>query len=687
VRLHSRVPNALARTAAAAVAVLAVTAAAAGAPAVAGAVSAVRSMPTAATVSAAASRPPDAGRPVLLINGDRLMVRPASDGRSAVSDLPAVRNDSVLSLHRGSITDEIPADALPYLRRGLDPSLFDLTALQRAEAGGRLPVQVTFAGHQPDLPGATITRSGAGTAAGYLTVSSARAFGAALQRQFRTDHATGSYGSGGLFAGGADIALAGTPAPTPPVRPDFPMHTLTVTASNLSGKPDNGDVTWVFDADNLAAFDGGVENVGTFYHGVAKFSVPAGRYWVIGEFASFTGAAAVTRLDFLRQVTISQNTTAHVAEHAASSEITMATPRPAMPADVTFTTILGDRLGSLQSITWFNGLGPIWVSPVSQKPAVGTLQSYASEQLTSPHGAAGAPYAYNLDLAAQPGIIPAQHYQVRPPSLATVTEMYYQDVRSTGDWTTFGAFPNQGLMAFSLYPLALPGPQIQYFSAAATLLWSTGYDAFSPANGFPSGGQADDTFHVLRPGEHQIVDWNRYPLHPQPNISAGGAGGELLPLIPSAIRTGNTLTLTTSPFSDNQPGHLSAGSATGTTVTLSYEIDQNGVRISGGSALDGIPAVTLRKKPSAIRFTLDASRAGPSYVLSPSSETVWTWRSRQQSAATVSPSWYCSYTQSGTPLRRCIVQPMMTLSYRVRGLALTGTATPGQQLIDVQAVR
>jgi hypothetical protein len=59
---------------------------------------------------------------------------------------------------------EIPADALPYLGRGLSPSLFRVTSLLDAESDGRLPVQVSYHGPVPEVPGVTITRSGGGIA-------------------------------------------------------------------------------------------------------------------------------------------------------------------------------------------------------------------------------------------------------------------------------------------------------------------------------------------------------------------------------------------------------------------------------------------------------------------------------------------------------------------------------------------
>lgn len=625
-------------------------------------------------------RPAAVGRPVLLINGDRLVVTSAPGGRSAVAELPVTgRHASLVFWHQGHRTEVIPADALPFIGRGLDPSLFDLGQLERAESNGRLPVRLTFHGSRPALPGVTVTWAGRGSAEGYLTASSARAFGAALGGELSGGRARDSSAAAGLLADGAHLALAGASAARPHTTGLHAtgLHTLRVTASNLSGQPDSSGTAWVFDASSLAAFS----SSGSFAGGAATFRVPVGRYWVIGDFDGTVGGRDVRRLVFLPQFTVGRNTTVHVAERAATSKVTVVPPRPALPQVIRFTDVLRDQHGSIASIGWYSAPGTILVSPVWRRPTIGSVQAYTFEQLTSPAAAAGRPYVYNLDFRAPAGIIPVPHYRAVPAHLATVTERYYQEVQSRGDFYSFGAFPNEILMAQVLGPMPLPGLQTQYFTASPALLWSSSYFAF----GFPLGGQGDDTYRAFAPGP-RTVDWNRFPLHPQPNWSAGGAGGRLVPLIPAAIRSGSKMTLTIDPFSDNQPGHRSAGSAPGTKVSERYEIDQNGVRISHGSA-DGsglIPPVMLSRRPSVIRFRLEAARRGSSYRLSTGSHTVWTWRSQPRPAATVSRSWYCAQVIKGGQykvLRRCAVQPMMTLDYQVRGLALNGTASPGRQLI------
>jgi hypothetical protein len=137
----------------------------------------------------------------VLINGDRIM---AGTGRRSVAVMPAGAgpDGSLLTLGAGGVTDEIPVAAVPFLSRGLDPSLFNVSGPLRRERGDRVPVLVAYRGRRPALPGVTLTRAGGGVAAGYLTASSARVFGAALARQFAADRSRGSYGRDGMFSGG-----------------------------------------------------------------------------------------------------------------------------------------------------------------------------------------------------------------------------------------------------------------------------------------------------------------------------------------------------------------------------------------------------------------------------------------------------------------------------------------------------
>jgi hypothetical protein len=146
-----------------------------------------------------------------------------------------------------------PAAARRYLARYLDPSLFDVDQLASAEASGRLPLRIRYAGAAPpSLPGVSVVAAGNGSASGYLTPSSAKRFGAALARQAVADSAaarpgvpdsmvarsatpglfgsvtstprTGRSGSAGrfVFAPDSDFAVSGTyPTPMPLTRREY----------------------------------------------------------------------------------------------------------------------------------------------------------------------------------------------------------------------------------------------------------------------------------------------------------------------------------------------------------------------------------------------------------------------------------------------------------------------------------
>lgn len=274
------------------------------------AAAAERTAPVAVTAKGSSpATPSPAGRSVteLLIDGDTITI--PGPGTSPVQGGmltgPARGlSGALVSLRVGGRQYEIPAAALPYLGRGLDPSLFDVSALAVAERGGRLAVQVSYRGHLAALPGVTISRVRGGIAQGFLTAGSAKRFGAALMRQYLADHTNASYGADGLFADGLSVSRAGVQsgaargpatfgraAVTGPAQPHtsptgdrFALKRLTVTGADLAGRPDTGDVVLLYNADNSSLYDDWVESEGVFYHGVARFSVPAGHYWAIGDF-------------------------------------------------------------------------------------------------------------------------------------------------------------------------------------------------------------------------------------------------------------------------------------------------------------------------------------------------------------------------------------------------------------------
>ena len=550
-----------------------------------------RAGPATPAGSGGPATPGRAYRTIVLLNGDRLVTGPAAGGARVPAILPAARGglaEGLLALDLGGQAYDIPQVALPYLGRGLDPDLFVVSSLTRVETAGRLPVTVSYRGRVPSLPGVTISQARHGAARGYLTPAGAAAFGAALARQFAADHARGSYGQDGLFADGVSIRLAGLPATArPPVG--FPMHTLTVTGTNLAGKPDTGDSVMIVNTDNGSRFADPLESQNFFRNGVTKFSVPAGHYWAVGFFPTLLKQEIEWHVPILPQFTVSANTTVHIGERAADSEIAVKTPRAAVPVNEPFELRHTSAAGPASVAWWIGGYAPMFISPTTRRATAGTLQAYLSEQLFSPAKAAGTPYEYNVAYADTSGLIPPQRYVVRASGLATVHARYYSDVSTTGYESRFGVFPvqwktNPGVL---FLPRRVPRQQTEYLTGNPAVLWADTYEQYYKNL---AGGQLDDlrTFHA---GEQLTENWNAYPLHPGYNTNLVGAANPSpapAPATPSASRKGNELTLDVMPFSDSTLGHIGASGFVGGQagpygkIAGHYQIDENGKTIARG---------------------------------------------------------------------------------------------------------
>jgi hypothetical protein len=641
----------------------------------------------------------------VLLNGDKLITGPAA----RVPGLVPVRSrlaGPVLALDLGGQAYDIPQVALAYLGRGLDPDLFRVSALLRAETTARLPVTVSYDARVPSLPGVTISRAGGGTAQGYLTAAGAAAFGTALAQQFIADHARGSYGQDGLFAGGVSIRLAvkgdGEAGRAATERPPaaFPMHTLTVTGTNLAGKPDTGDEVDIFNTDNVGRFADLIESVNFFRHGVTKFSVPAGHYWALGIFPTLLRKKREFEfhLPILPQFTVSASTTVHVNERTANSEISVKTPRPAIPDNEVFELRHTSASGPASSEWFLGGYAPLFVSPTTRRATAGTQQAYLFEQLHSPGKAPGTPYEYDVAYADASGLIRPLQHVVHPSGLATVHSRYYSPVSTTGDEARFGVFAAQWPVAGVLFlPRRMPRQQTEYMTGNPAIRWSA-----TAQESNLGGGQSDD-LRIFHAGQRFAESWNASPLHAGYNTNLIGAAN-VAGAIPSASRKGDALTLDVTPFSDSTLGHVSAsGFFAGfggrkPLVSGHYEIDENGKVIAAGNPLEKFKqigpfgefhdTVTLSPHPATIRFVLNAAEKAKVAGLSTGSRTVWTWRSARQGSGTRLPAgWNCALARFGGPAggRACAVEPMMTIEYAVAGLSQLEATRPGPQTIHLSA--
>jgi len=470
------------------------------------------------------------------------------------------------------------------------------------------------------------------------------------------------------------------------------MHTLTIRGTSLTGPPDTGDLVQLINVDNTALLDPEA-GAGVFHDGVVKYSVPAGHYFAIAEF----GGSAQTpgnRFVVLPQFRVTGDTTVTIHGTAANSRVTMVTPRPATASTTGVWLLRTGKSGPPALFELYFGGNSVWLSPTVARPTVGTLRVAANQHLESPPGLA-VPYEYTLSYTDPPGIIPPQHYVVHAADLATVHERFYQAAPASGGFAFNGSFPaTDPNLARSWFGFIEPaGPALKFPGRLTEYAGGTGsarmewFGQYSPGR-LP--WQPGDR-RLLRPGQRLTENWSAYPLHPAANVLLDHEANMFGAVVPSALRAGNTLRLSIDPFDDNQPGHQIGVFApvSGVRVAGSYQVEQDGTKVAGGSAViqssstgQFYAEVPLAGRPATLRFTLDVSRTSRFFPLSTATKTAWTWRTAPAGPATLPAGWTCARF---TRTRDCVVQPMMTLRYRVARLALDGTAPPGRQVLQVSA--
>src|SRR5580658_1638401 len=105
-------------------------------------------------------------------------------------------------------------------------------------------------------------------------------------------------------------------------RPSGTRYTLTVKGVNLAGQPDSGDRVSALDADATSLTE---YQTGQFKNGMAKFSVPAGPFWLLGSFYSKPGG---DRIVLHPEINVTGNTTVQLDAGSANSKIEFVTARP-----------------------------------------------------------------------------------------------------------------------------------------------------------------------------------------------------------------------------------------------------------------------------------------------------------------------------------------------------------------------
>ena len=633
----------------------------------------------AATVDADAGGSPNtspASKTVTLLTGERVSVRLPGGGKATAhvirTSRPGLAGAATIE-ELGTDIYVLPTIARPYLGRFLDQSLFDASAQARRRAASTVPVTISFQGSTaPSVPGVVITNAHAGTAAGYLTASSAAVFGQALMRQYASDAKSGWPARTTLF--GSVTRISAAAAPVVGATPDFPMRTLIINVLDGAGAKVPGALMSVMNVDDARKFETFVPVI----DGQARISVPVGHYAGLVEVDAFdpntfTGEMRMVPFDDYAVSTGNQVLT--LDARRATSTLSVQTPRAAnlVTGSWEWDRFAAGQTGGIQASAGAGRGAVIRTAPVAAPPAsLGTLNSLTTWSLSATP-ASGRPYTYDLAFAAN-GVPATQRHTVRSAELETVSAGYHTDGGAkAGAYLRSAVLPFQFFVGGFLNPLSLPVARTEYVQDTPGAVWSSVLLPDVSLNDPFVVAWLDGLRHA-RGGRRTRADWLAGPLTPAvPFVTDGNAPGTVLC---SACRVADAMELFFAPATDSTPGHMGsvALSADGTPVArlrvyagTKLLFDQND---SAGGAF-AAPA-----GQAAYRVVYNVDRRAGGAALSTTTNTVWTFGSAGGKGRPIPSRWVCDLGAT------CTIPPILDAAVGLPG-DLTGRAAFGTSTLTV----
>ncbi|WP_327293570.1 hypothetical protein [Streptomyces sp. NBC_01197] len=598
-----------------------------------------------------------------LVTGDRVMVTSAG-GRTAYTPVGSSRGAAFHEIRRpdGDV-DVIPATAVPFLGHGLDPSLFDVSALRTDGDTGRVPVRLSFAaGHAPTAPaGVTLTSVSGNTATGYLTSASAAEFGAALRRRA---------GPGPMPPGLTRMALAGAPeqapattsAPAPthaPTQARYALSPVQLNVTDLAGAPAANALVTLVNTDSFARQR--AEQV-PVSDGVAKLQSPAGHYMLIAWFQDqdADGNTTATRQVVLDDLTVSSGrgvTAFDVSESAATEQIGVRTPKPATQTSLSDVVLRTDATGATMTFSSdVTGTTPLYVNPVDPT-ATGTLSN-----LVLWSGSSTA-YGYDLAFTSGNGVPADETYQVAPGQLATVRNRLY---RAPGYSSAGGAMtdtltdPLYGMFA-TFRPATFGTELTDYFASTGEATWAEQVAA-------PDGVTFTSASSLYVAGHGYTEDWGRGPVAPTSTASWNGR-------VCAMCAAGGTVDFGLAAFGDSDPGH-SGVFMFGLPASFHLTAYRDGTEIGETTQAQPLAVAGQPLTAAAYRAVYDVDADGS--ALGTTSHTDLTMRYTPDA-----PSAGASDCDGVSPTSPCQVLPMLGAHYDLAGLGLADTSTSSRQVLHL----
>jgi hypothetical protein len=590
---------------------------------------------------------------VRLLSGDTVSVSRMPNGAPAVSVTAAPGAETALAVQvvtTPTATYAIPRAFLPVLGTQLDLSLFDVTKIAAAGPSG-LPVTVTYTSTTSPtaVPGVEIRSRSGRTATGVITPASS----VALAKALRTSTPTG------LFGTVTKVTAAGGGV----VQPAFPMHTLTVSGIDAAGEPLADGLVLVVNVDNMGKFFG----VGFLHRGIAKVSVPAGRYMLLGTSADPTAANRFREV-VMPTVSVTGSTTVTMDARSATAPLSFATPRPATTTDFGFSVGRKDATstGSFTDTAFFSGRAQLWVSPTAPV-RVGRLEYLAVAHLESPADAPS-PYTYDVGYVGAMSIPSTLRFVARSADVATVTARYYSPEPAHSIAGRMLANASSG-MGFG-YAMPSPAIRTEYVVAGPGTRVQDEFTATLDLDTFEGFGYLHSGWWTAQPGTTRVVDWGRAPLTPR-LFEGDGDYGRVCP----ACVVGDEIGVFAYPYSDSDPDHVGLPDWMTSTprTTATWQVGLDGTEVATG---EGMLGTVVSGASTAKRLTVDYQTGGRTAGARVPSTTRTHWDAPLKAATGAVPStWWCWIT-GGNGSDPCKVLPLLSVRYLLP-VDLANTIAPG----------
>ena len=607
---------------------------------------------------------------VTLLTGERVVLGTGANNTPTVQIMRATTSgpasvDKVVRL--GADTYVIPASAMAYFGKNLDPSLFDVTALAAAGFGRRIPLVITYEiGTSPSLPGVTITNARKGIAHGFVTPQSSKDFGAALANKAIADSGAGWPSSKTLL--GTVTAIAPDMRTPTKVTPRFPMSTLIIDGISKTGGP----MRFAFGA--LVNMDDGRKFAGfvVMYHGEARASVPIGTYAAVFNDLIFSGDGSVTiREDVVTDFAVTGSQGHMTVDSRNATAIpSVTTPMPSVPLGLDTEIDLNDQTHHFfSSFGWSIGLpGATMRFTPQPEPQVGTLRWSVHWNTVDPSTPGG---AYDFDATFAARGIPADQSRVLGPvsQAMTVDNTYDSDATfQIGAASRFVFLPKSFGASATYWPIPIPLHRVDYVYAPSGSIVED--IALANAEAFWDPGFVDGPYEPYTAGARSTQTWFRDPY--SLNVPAPQADARRFACLACAS---DTHLVYVNGLNDSDPQHFVEvfGSPNGKPVAQ-FTVYRNGqVLVDKPDRLGG--SFKIPSGPATYRVVNELSRR---FTLSPFSTEVTADATFHSWQGVPAPKNVFCYTRDP-----CSIMPVVTAHL---GLDTTtrGTLPVGRHVFDLE---